>query len=620
MNKETIYIESGDDITDILSHLKTTDKKIVAIVPPKKSGGILSSSVNIKLLARTARAEKKVVVLITTDDSLTKLAMAANLPVAPSLKSRPVIPEGYKTESSEDKSDDKETPEDSSEDSEESEESPKKSGKSVAEDFVAEPEPSKIVESETDKSEEEDDVDPEELLADDKDEDEDDDDEPEEDDLEDDDDEEEKSEKKHGKSSKKSDKPEKKKGKKTKKAPDTWFGKYKTWIIFGSIAAVLIIAFLVWAFKFAPFVSVSVSVRTSSGNFSQNVSFTKNSSEENATSGVFYAHEEKSEKEQVVKFTATGEKDVGEKASGTIGVYAIVSIGGSVSIPAGSTFTYKGLNYVNTTDIAISGPTGKSATALKVCDNYTEDFDPDKDSCRVSTSFKVTAAAAGDKYNLGDTTDGWETNVQHLYVSGADPMTGGSSKLVTVVQQSDVDEAMKKLTSESSSDNKSALLSALSETSMPIDASFKVDAAEPTVSPAVGEEVKDGVTPTITAKTSYSILTIDTVRVEEFITSRANLGENERLYSLGSPFIEYFSQVDDKTYTGKLKTTYKSGPKISETEVLEKVQGEKIGRIEPVLKDAFSGISSVSIEKSYFWVNSVPSDPNKVKVSVEVEE
>ena len=91
MNKETIYIEASDDITDILSKLKSSDKKIIALVPPKKPG-VLLSSVNIKLIARTAKAEKKAVVLVTTDDSVTKLAMAAQLPVAPSLKSRPVMP------------------------------------------------------------------------------------------------------------------------------------------------------------------------------------------------------------------------------------------------------------------------------------------------------------------------------------------------------------------------------------------------------------------------------------------------------------------------------------------------------------------------------------------------
>ncbi|MBQ6395973.1 hypothetical protein IJH89_00085, partial [Candidatus Saccharibacteria bacterium] len=92
MNKETIYVDSTDDITDVLTKIKSSEKKIIALVPPKKPT-IFLSSINIKLLARTARAEKKALVLVTTDDSLTRLAMAASLPVASSLKSRPVMPE-----------------------------------------------------------------------------------------------------------------------------------------------------------------------------------------------------------------------------------------------------------------------------------------------------------------------------------------------------------------------------------------------------------------------------------------------------------------------------------------------------------------------------------------------
>ncbi|MBR3319681.1 hypothetical protein IKG06_04270, partial [Candidatus Saccharibacteria bacterium] len=91
MNKETIYIEPSDDITDILSRIKASDKKIIALVPPKKPT-VLLSSVNIKLIARAAKSAKKAIVLVTTNDSLTKLAMTANLPVAPSLRSRPVMP------------------------------------------------------------------------------------------------------------------------------------------------------------------------------------------------------------------------------------------------------------------------------------------------------------------------------------------------------------------------------------------------------------------------------------------------------------------------------------------------------------------------------------------------
>ena len=45
MNKDVIYIEPEDDITDIISRIKSSKQKVVALVPPKKLG-IMRSAVN----------------------------------------------------------------------------------------------------------------------------------------------------------------------------------------------------------------------------------------------------------------------------------------------------------------------------------------------------------------------------------------------------------------------------------------------------------------------------------------------------------------------------------------------------------------------------------------------
>ena len=94
MNKDVIYIEPEDDITDILAKVKNAKNKIVALVPPKKAG-VLRSAVNIKLIAKTAARSNKTTVLISSDESLMKLAMAANIPVAKTLQSKPQLPKDF---------------------------------------------------------------------------------------------------------------------------------------------------------------------------------------------------------------------------------------------------------------------------------------------------------------------------------------------------------------------------------------------------------------------------------------------------------------------------------------------------------------------------------------------
>lgn len=565
MNKETIYIEPSDDITDILSKLKASDKKIVALVPPKKPT-VLLSSVNIKLIARTAKTEKKAVVLVSTDDALIKLAMAANLPVASSLKSRPVMP-------GEDPA-----PKSVSKPSKPEPEEPKKS---------EEPEEPEGPEELAPKEEKSEDAVVDEIE-----------------------------EAEQPGESEKSDKKPVKKSKKEKSTATGFKGflqRNKLWVILGAVLALALVAFLVWALKFAPSVDLFVSVRTSSANFSENVIFSTNPADEKIENSTFALHEEKLEKDQVVKFTATGKKDMGESATGTLVVYFQGKDNFSFSIPNGTKFTFKGFEYTSTNDVILTWD-GESDDGCETGSSFSK-------GCLKSAQVSIKAVAPGEDYNLTGQQVGWSaTGFSSVSVYNYSDITGGTSKIVTVVQQSDVDLALDKMKSEEADNGKAELLGKISNTVMPIEASFKVETTDPKVEPAVGEEVKEGVTPQISTKTSYAIFTIDNVRIEEFIKQKANLEEGKRLYSIGEPFIEYFSKTDDKTYSAKLKTTYKAGPEISETEILDKIQGEKLGRIEPVLKDTFSGVSSVKIEKSYFWVNSVPSDPNKVRVELTIEE
>lgn len=92
MNKDVIYIDVDDDVTAIIGKIKKAKEKIVAIVPPKRAGA-LQSAVNLRLLDRMAKADKKHLVLITNNQALVALAANASIPVAKNLQSKPEIAE-----------------------------------------------------------------------------------------------------------------------------------------------------------------------------------------------------------------------------------------------------------------------------------------------------------------------------------------------------------------------------------------------------------------------------------------------------------------------------------------------------------------------------------------------
>lgn len=97
-SKDTVYIDPEDDITAIIDKIEAAKNQIVALVLPKRTTA-LQSTVNMRLLARSAKKAGKNAVLITSEKALLPLAAAAELHVAKNLQSKPEIPELQTTES-----------------------------------------------------------------------------------------------------------------------------------------------------------------------------------------------------------------------------------------------------------------------------------------------------------------------------------------------------------------------------------------------------------------------------------------------------------------------------------------------------------------------------------------
>ena len=305
MNKDVIYIEPEDDITDIITKIEKSKEKIVALVPPKKAG-VFRSVVNIKLISKVGTTAEKTIVLVTTDPSIIKLAAATKLPVTKNLQTPPAIPTmdtELETVSEEDIIE--------------------------APDEIEEEEIEEAVEEEKEEAEEKDEE--KEKPA--------------------------KKEKKPKKSAEKSGNP-----------VINWIKNHKKLAIFGGIGILALIIFLVWAFAIAPAATVTVGIKTETKNFSENVTFTTNAADEKANEGKFYLQEKKLETAQEVKFEATGKKNKGEKAKGEVEVYAYfpLNIKASTQISKGTTFTISGLSFQATDTVTLSySGEGKTECANK---------------------------------------------------------------------------------------------------------------------------------------------------------------------------------------------------------------------------------------------------------------
>lgn len=292
MNKDVIYIDVEDDITNIVSKIKDSKARIVALVPPKRVG-ILQSAVNMRLLNRAAENAEKRIVLITSDQALSGLAAAARIPVAKTLQSRPEIAEipAIDVDDGDDVIDGSEIPVGELADKA----TPKARNKAddAIDAAIAEDEkPSKPV------------------------------------------------------------KPAKSAGKGKPKVPDFNVFRKKLVLIGGGIA--LFIVFIVWAIWFAPHATVVITAKTTTSTVDKSVTL-KQDGKVDAANNIIKSLRQEQKKDISVDFTPTGKKKVGEKASGTMHLVRTSVSSLTLIIPAGTSFSSGDYTFVSTEPASLSG-------------------------------------------------------------------------------------------------------------------------------------------------------------------------------------------------------------------------------------------------------------------------
>ena len=292
MNKDVIYIDVEDDITNIVSKIKDSKARIVALVPPKRVG-ILQSAVNMRLLNRAAENAEKRIVLITGDQALSGLAAAARIPVAKTLQSRPEIAEipAIDVDDVDDVIDGSEIPVGELADRA----TPKARNK--ADDAID----AAIAEDEKPT---------------------------------------------------KPAKPAKPAGKGKPKVPDFNVFRKKLVLIGGGI--VLFVLFMVWAIWFAPHATVVITAKTTTSTVDKSVTL-KQDGKVDAANNTIKSLRQEQKKELSVDFTPTGKKKVGEKASGTMHLVRTSVSSLTLIIPAGTSFSSGDYTFVSTEPASLSG-------------------------------------------------------------------------------------------------------------------------------------------------------------------------------------------------------------------------------------------------------------------------
>ena len=552
MNKDVIYIDVDDDVTAIIGKIKLAKEKIVALVPPKRAGS-LQSAVNLRLIDRMARNEKKTLVLITNNQALVALAASAKIPVAKNLQTKPEIAEvaALVVDDGDDIIDGSQLPV-----GDHAKTVKVKDGTAIA---------STMRSDEIDATDL--DIDGETISG-----------------------------PVAASTVAKSAMAKSAKGAKKPKIPN--FDSFRKKLIIGISGGVALIALLVWMFAFAPAATVIITASTSPAPISSSITLGGATATDFAK-GIVSSTSQQVQKDEVVEFEATGQKDVGETAKGTVR-FSTSSLAGLGTIPAGTRLTSStGLVFVTNEAVTLSYQGGTSS----------------------SGNTTVTAAANGDKYNgaTGALT-GAPANVSANFVGAS---AGGTTKVSKVVSADDIERAQGQLVGTATDAQKAELKKKFVNGEIVIDSSFVVARGAAVSTPASGAEAADGKAK-LTIPTNYSIQAVSKTDLDTYLRKslESNLDNKnaQKVYNTGvdGATISNFRK-DGETLLASVNASGSVGPIIDEAAIKDQVKGKRYGEVQQSL-ELIDGIKSVDVQFSYFWVRTVPNSTDKISIQFKVQD
>ena len=549
MNKDVIYIDTEDDITAIIGKVKSSKERIVALVPPKRVG-VLQSAVNLRLLARMAEKSNKRLVLVTNNKALINLSAVAKIPVAKSLQSKPEMAEIDVLDI------------DEGEDVIEGEQLPIGELMKTADERVD------IKALPTNKESVSDAIDEIDVEV-----------------------ESDRSKTTKFETISKNDESKEKKI----KVPD--FNRFRK-ILFASIVGVIaLVIFMVWAIVFAPAANVTITSKTST----QPVSFMiKLGAETDVATNTVKVISKEITQDVSTTFDATGAKNTGDKAAGTVTFYNC-DTSEIETIYTGTKLFLGGKTYITQADATVSA--GKFAAG----------------HCYIagaSPEVAVLADSAGAAFNTGEnaefSVDGYSSSMAAISVSG---ITNGTDKISTVVSEEDITKATETLKKLSTDGTKQQLISQFTDGEFIITESYAVKYGDVVSKPLVGEEATGKAT--LKSSTVFSISAIAKNDLKTILDSELNkkiTTDSNKIFDDGidaAKLSHYLS--NDKGITIDVTASGKIGPNIDEAKVKESIKGKKFGDAQTTLK-SISGVNDVHINFSYFWVTAMPNDVEKIDI------
>lgn len=364
------------------------------------------------------------------------------------------------------------------------------------------------------------------------------------------------------------------------------------------ILLIALILFFIVGGKVLPKATVTISTTSSPVAGSINLTTSDKAKKLDLKSDTIPAQLKTTDQSTTQQVNATGSQNLGKKATGSVRFSAgPCSATIPESVPAGSATTSNGLTYIT------------QSTA-----NFGADLS--SGTCQwTANSVAITAQTGGSNFNVSSGTFAVPGRSD---VSGSGSASGGTDNNVTVLSQSDVNNAVKQLTSTSSSKSLvSKFEQQLSDQGLYVlTSTLKTGSPKVTATPAVGQQTSSS---TLAIKITYSVLTVSKDDLTKAITSALNaqidtahqkLADGDLLQSADVSITDQTSPtVASITVTDKTTAV----PQLDTNAVKSQIEGKKSGDIQAALS-TLPGVTAVNVHLSPFWVSTAPKNASKIKI------
>jgi hypothetical protein len=582
-NKDVIYIDVEDEITNIIDKVNTSKSKVVALVLPKRAT-VFQSVVNMKLLKKKADDAGKNVVLVTSEAGILPLAGATGVHVAHSLQATPVIPpnpnEDFNDNTPIDIDEDEATvadPEDIDKNSPIGELAGLAVvGAAAGAAVKAKADPIDSISIDNDAL-------PGDNAA---------------------------ADSSKGEQTDKSKKSKKAKGLNGKSTKVPNFEKFRKYLIIGGIALVALILIWIIGFKVLPKATITIQTNTSSVN--SNLTLNLSQADQNliASSNTVPAKYETVTKTSTsTAVNTTGTKTIGTAATGSITITnpCIILQGSTtpVNVPAGTVFTDSSGSYNFTNNAATVVP-AYSAHGGHCVDGV--------------VNVAVTATQVGSGYNLnsGTTFSSSYSGISSFNMTNNNKMNGGSSSTVQAVSQADITSAQSQLQTPNSSQIESQLESTLNgEGYTPITETYVAGTPTYTPSATVGTQANSV---TVTSSATYSMYGVKESDLNTLVTNNVNQQINPSTQSIIDTGVSNakFTVVTNTPSSAQvtMQTSASVAAKLDATTIAQQSAGQKSADIVNTISQV-PGVTKVTVKYSPFWVTATPSNVKKITVVIE---